>query len=271
MTRSKDKRDAYYRRAKESGYRARSAFKLIQLDEEFGLFAGVHRVLDLCAAPGGWSQVAAERLAQVSAGGLSDCRIIAVDLQEIAPIEGVTRVQGDITHPAVLQHIEALVAPEQVELVLSDGAPDVTGMHDMDEYVQHELVRAALTVCGALLKAGGTLVAKIFRGPEVALLYAQLRSLFGEVYVAKPRASRNSSTEAFVVCRQFGPRGVPARDAFALPPFVACGDLNDSNADMNYVSDPGDSYRVVVQPPIDPPYQEAIRRRSGRATEAGGE
>ena len=100
---SKDKRDLYYRRAKEEGWRARSAFKLLQLDEEFGLFSGVKRVVDLCAAPGSWSQVLSREIYKNLKG--EDAKIVAVDLQPMTPIDGVITLQADITHPKTLQRI----------------------------------------------------------------------------------------------------------------------------------------------------------------------
>lgn len=94
---SKDKRDIYYRLAKEQGWRARSAFKLLQIDEDFDLFTGVNRVVDLCAAPGSWSQVLSRKLIQERPEGKDDVKIVAVDLQAMAPLPGVIQIQGDIT------------------------------------------------------------------------------------------------------------------------------------------------------------------------------
>jgi tRNA (cytidine32/guanosine34-2'-O)-methyltransferase len=140
---SKDKRDIYYRKAKEEGYRARSAFKLLQLDEEFSLFNGVDRAVDLCAAPGSWCQVLAERLysdtsvgAQHGSASESLCeKIVAVDLQEMAPIQGVRLIQGDITALSTAESIIQHFGGEKADLVVCDGAPDVTGLHDIDECV----------------------------------------------------------------------------------------------------------------------------------------
>lgn len=207
---SKDKRDIYYRKAKEVGFRARSAFKLLQIDEEYNLFEGVHRVVDLCAAPGSWSQVLSSRLYDQDAatdanGNTSNAKIVSVDLQEIAPIPGVITLVGDITSQStaeqIIQHFEGDLA----DLVVCDGAPDVTGLHDIDEYMQAQLLLAALNITTNILKPGGSFVAKIFRGKDVSLLYSQLRCFFREVTVAKPKSSRNSSIESFVVCRFYEP------------------------------------------------------------------
>ncbi|KAL8722863.1 MAG: hypothetical protein Q9181_007407 [Wetmoreana brouardii] len=266
---SKDKRDAYYRLAKEQGWRARSAFKLIQLDEQFDLFKDVTRVVDLCAAPGSWSQVLSRVLIKGEGFGRrrweekqrrnhaiiyqkdgleqnqdldtllapqkpevlqprENVRIVAIDLQPISPLPGITTLVGDITHPSTPPRILAALDPETfdpknydptssspsqsqyshpVDLILSDGAPDVTGLHDLDIYIQSQLLSSALSLVLRILKPGGTFVAKIFRAKDVDLIYAQLRVFFHEVSVAKPRSSRASSLEVFVVCRGF--MGVP--------------------------------------------------------------
>jgi tRNA (cytidine32/guanosine34-2'-O)-methyltransferase len=245
---SKDKRDAYYRLAKEQGWRARSAFKLLQLDEEFNLFENVTRVVDLCAAPGSWSQVLSRILIKGETFGRSawedqqakdrfeifgirgkeegierkreprdNVRIVAVDLQPMSPLEGITTLKADITHPSTIPLLLRALDPEsnissdateatnRVDLVISDGAPDVTGLHDLDIYVQSQLLWAALNLALCVLKPGGKFVAKIFRGKDVDLLYHQLSIMFEKVTVAKPRSSRASSIEAFVVCEGFRP------------------------------------------------------------------
>ncbi|MEW5302588.1 MAG: hypothetical protein WDW36_005357 [Sanguina aurantia] len=200
-------RDIYYRRAKEEGWRARSAFKLLQIDEAFNIFSGVKHAVDLCAAPGSWSQVLSRKLylPAVKAGNCSLPRLVSVDLQPMAPIEGVTQLQGDITSEATAEQVISRFEGQQAELVVCDGAPDVTGLHDLDEYVQSQLLLAALTIVTHVLSEGGTFVAKIFRGRDVSLLYSQLRMFFPEVIIAKPKSSRDSSIEAFVVCLRYGP------------------------------------------------------------------
>lgn len=201
---SKDKRDIYYRKAKEVGFRARSAFKLLQIDEEYKIFEGVTRVVDLCAAPGSWSQVLASKLnASKSLTENGRACVVAVDLQEMAPIQGVLSIVGDITSQATVEQIMKEFDGTLADLVVCDGAPDVTGLHDIDEYMQAQLLLSALNITTNLLRHGGSFVAKIFRGRDVSLLYAQLRCFFEEVTVAKPRSSRNSSIESFVVCRRF--------------------------------------------------------------------
>jgi len=270
---AKDKRDIYYRKAKEVGFRARSAFKLLQLDEQFQLLDGVHRVVDLCAAPGSWSQVISRRLAERR----DETRIVSVDLQEMAPIEGVTLVQGDITSPAVANRIVELFDGKKADIVVSDGAPDVTGLHDIDEYVQSQLLLSCLNLAAVMLRPGGSFVAKIFRGKDVTLLYSQLKVFFPFVVCSKPKSSRNSSIESFIVCKGFQmPAGynpsldIPLLDhkyqgdgaeaASLAIPFVACGDLGGYDADTVYAVEETTDYttRAPVQSPIRPPYQAAL-------------
>jgi len=255
---SKDKRDIYYRKAKEIGFRARSAFKLMQIDDEYSLFEGVQRVVDLCAAPGSWSQVLSNKLYANNEEAESMLKsghpkIVAVDLQEMAPIPGVICVQGDITAHSTAQQIISYFHGDLADLVVCDGAPDVTGLHDIDEYMQAQLLLSALNITTNTLKKGGSFVAKIFRGRDVSLLYSQLRCFFSEVTVAKPKSSRNSSIESFVVCRSYTPPPSfsPSMSALLLDhkyspslslsgvsslivPFVACGDLSGFDSDKSY-------------------------------------
>merc|ERR550534_2951720 len=203
---SKDKRDVYYRLAKEGGWRARSAFKLLQINDEFDLFTGVKRVVDLCAAPGSWSQVLSRKLIEDRDVSERDAvKIVAVDLQAMAPLPGVIQIQGDITKVSTANRIVDQFSGEEAQLVVCDGAPDVTGLHDIDEYIQAQLLLAALNITTHVLARGGTFVAKIFRGKDVSLLYSQLRIFFPRVTISKPRSSRNSSIEAFVVCQDYDP------------------------------------------------------------------
>lgn len=344
---SKDKRDAYYRLAKEQNWRARSAFKLIQIDEIFDLFAhsqpeAVTRVVDLCAAPGSWSQVLSRVLIKGESFGRrtweerrkreqnsiarqfgdnhiaapdndpdvepdedktlkprANVKIVAIDLQPMTPLEGIVTLEADITHPSTVPLLlnaldlpvktdkSADINPESrsVDLVLSDGAPDVTGLHDLDIYIQSQLLYAALNLAIRILRQGGKFVAKIFRGRNVDLLYAQLKTVFERVSVAKPRSSRASSLEAFVVCEGFMPPLDPSLtfplasqatqtatldaeidiDADAqirwIPPFIACGDLSSWDSDANYTLPPDHVSLDPVQPPTAPAYKKALEQR----------
>ncbi|MFH4981184.1 hypothetical protein AB6A40_007893 [Gnathostoma spinigerum] len=290
---SKDKRDIYYRLAKEEGWRARSAFKLLQIDDEFNIFEGVSKVVDLCAAPGSWSQVLSKKiyLARDDVKEREKVRIVAVDLQPMSPLPGVIQLQGDITETRTAEAIISQMEGDKADLVVCDGAPDVTGLHSLDEYMQSQLVLAALNIATFILKEGGTFVAKIFRAKDITLLYAQLKFFFKEVYCAKPRSSRQSSCEAFVVCRLFrlpdgyvptleNPLFAPDYDEAVnslqgvnriLVPFVACGDLSGWDSDrtyslelpvlMNTSERQRYEYKPVVQPPTEPAYKKACQLR----------
>jgi len=285
---SKDKRDVYYRLAKEQVWRARSAFKLMQIDDEFKILQGsdVKRAVDLCAAPGSWSQVLARRLKDVP-----DSKIVAVDLQAMAPIPNVIQIQGDITKLTTAQSIVAHFEGQPADIVVCDGAPDVTGLHDIDEYIQAQLLLAALNITTHVLKPGGDFVAKIFRGKDISLLFSQLRIFFDEVTVAKPRSSRNSSIESFVVCQNYHPPEgyVPTMinplldhsytdfNSLTGPnrvivPFLACGDLSAYDSDKTYslmdIDGKKYEYREPTQKPIDPPYKSALALKRNQEGDA---
>lgn len=123
-------------------------------------------------------------------------RLVAVDLQPMAPIQGVIQIQGDITSTVTAERVISYFDGAKADLVVCDGAPDVTGLHDMDEFVQSQLILAAMTIVTHVLKPGGAFVAKIFRGKDVSLLYSQLKAFFPMVTCAKPKSSRNSSIGA---------------------------------------------------------------------------
>ncbi|VDD75347.1 unnamed protein product [Mesocestoides corti] len=306
---SRDKRDIFYRLAKEEGWRARSAYKLLQIDKEFDILSKDHegnpvtRVVDLCAAPGSWSQVLSKRLWEpLSESERQNVKIVAVDLQAMAPIPGIIQLQGDITSRDTADRVIQQFEGQKAQLVVCDGAPDVTGLHDLDEYVQSHLVLAALTICARILENGGTFVAKVFRGREAGLLGAQLRCLFsGNVVFAKPSSSRNSSLESFVVCQNFrGDTLLPASltstvikegdskrndensveslmcwlegldqlntEQRIILPFVACGDLSGYDADSCYELDDDYSPLNPVQPPISAAYLGVCKK--ARAVDA---
>ena len=195
------KNDPYYRGAKEQGFRARSAFKLIQVNEEFNIFKGVKRAVDLCSAPGSWSQVLSQQLYETDEqrNDPEDVRVASVDLQEVAPIPGVSFVMGDITTQKTAQAVLDLFKGNKADLIISDGAPDVTGFHEIDQYMQAQLLQAALVITQSMLREGGTFVAKFFKGADLSYLDVMMKQLFQDVYVVKPQSSRSSSAEAFVV------------------------------------------------------------------------
>jgi len=186
--------DTYFQQAKEAGYRARSAFKLLQIQEKFGLLKRGQRVLDLGAAPGSWSQVASQI---VGPSG----QVVAVDLQAIEPLPGVVTIQGDMTSAEVqAQILEATGG--SVHAVISDAAPNSTGIRLRDHVLSVELVRAALDLAQQVLPPGGHLVAKVFEGEDLPQLIVDLRQTFEKVKPHFPPATRREGREVFLVCQQ---------------------------------------------------------------------
>jgi len=348
---SKDKRDIYYRRAKETGYRARSAFKLLQIDRSFDLLRDCKRVVDLCAAPGGWTEVIVERMreeedkrinamkeqnesmdqtvpckqqpqSQIGSDTMpasvisptsiassasssivppSSCRIVAVDLQAMAPLPGVVFIKGDLTRASTARAIQKALSGDNVlenkeeqaasstlpassspspstssavtpsslaDLVVCDGAPDVIGLPDHDERIQFELLLSALNLSLHLLRPRGSFVAKIFRGQHSRCVLALMQKYFDRVTMSKPKACRNSSIEAFVVCQGFkgwseeergrsmeeDPVRVEEVDINAMKPvpFVSCWDEEELDSDQSYpltYTFSARAYRAGVRPP----------------------
>jgi len=175
--------DPYVRKAKEKGYRSRAAFKLLQIDEKEKLLRPGMSVLDLGAAPGGWSQVAAQKGAKVT----------AVDLLPVAPIPGVTVLKGDFR--------EVLKNLPQYDVVLSDLSPNISGIRNVDQARILELLHAAIAVCKVSLKPDGAFVTKAFHGEAFDDAKQALEAAFARVKVVKPAASRGESRETFLVAR----------------------------------------------------------------------
>jgi 23S rRNA (uridine2552-2'-O)-methyltransferase len=187
--------DPYVREAKAKGYRSRAAFKLIELDEKFHFLKKGGVVLDLGAAPGGWSQVAES---QVGPGG----RVVGADILEIAPIPGVTTLQADLLDAATpARLIEALGG--KADLVLSDMAAPTTGHRATDHLRTTTLFEAALDMAEQVLKTGGTFVGKVFQGGAAGDLLARVKQRFREVRHVKPPASRAESVELYLVATGF--------------------------------------------------------------------
>ncbi|MEH3159957.1 MAG: RlmE family RNA methyltransferase [Sphingomonas taxi] len=186
--------DPYVKRAKAEGYRSRAAYKLIELDERFGIIAGRRRVVDLGIAPGGWSQVIKRRLPKAA--------VVGIDLLPVDPIDGVTIFQMDFMDDAAPDRLmEALGgAPD---LVLSDMAANTVGHPQTDALRTMALVETALAFAVDVLEKGGTFVAKVFAGGADAQLVAEMKRNFATVKHAKPPSSRKGSVEWFVVAQGF--------------------------------------------------------------------
>ncbi|KAH9385901.1 tRNA (cytidine32/guanosine34-2'-O)-methyltransferase [Nematocida major] len=186
-------RDVFYRRAKSDGFRARSAYKLLEIlhSHEALRAKSISRVVDLCAAPGSWSQVVKQEFPHA--------KLVAVDLQDIEPVGDAVVIKGDITEKATIEKI-VKIFPEKVDLILCDGAPEVTGLHDLDEYFHSALIQASCGVCVSLLENSGFFVVKVFTGEAPDVLLAELQEYFESVSLFKPKSSRYKSKEAFAIC-----------------------------------------------------------------------
>ncbi len=189
--------DPYAAAARAEGFRARSAFKLIEMDDRFGLLKPGMRVVDLGAAPGGWSQVAAGRVKS----GAAEPRVVAVDILDVDPIPGVVILKRDILEMPTLDDIRAALKGAPVDVVLSDMAASTVGHRQTDHLRTMRLVEAAVDVALHLLKPGGDLVAKAFRGGTENELLALLKGAFTTVKHVKPPASRAESVELYLVAR----------------------------------------------------------------------
>ena len=195
--------DPFVQAAKEQGLRGRAAFKLTGLDDRFALLKPGMKVVDLGAAPGGWSQIASARCkAQTN----PDTRIVAIDIQDIEPVPGVQFVHGDVTDPVAMDKVKALLGGK-ADLVMSDMAAASTGHHATDHLRIMALIETSLDFADEVLEIGGTFVAKILQGGAQAGVQQRLKSGFESVKLAKPEASRADSTEAFLVAKGYrGPQ-----------------------------------------------------------------
>ena len=188
--------DPYVRAAKEKGYRSRAAFKLIELDRQLRFLKRGQRVLDLGAAPGGWSQVAAERV--------GEGKVIAVDILDIEPIAGVQILAADLLAPETAEAIVAVLGGE-ADVVLSDMAAPTTGHRATDHLRTIALCEAAADFAVTVLRPGGDFLAKVFQGGAEGELLASLKRNFAAVHHAKPPASRAQSVELYLVAKGFRP------------------------------------------------------------------
>ena len=191
MRRKKDRQDYYYWQAKKLGYRSRAAFKLLQMNKTFKLITEGDWVLDLGASPGGWSQVAVELGAKV----------VAVDVNPMKPIEGVTFIKGDITKPEIIDEIRKI--REEFDVVLCDASPKITGKWTIDHLLSVDLARAAFNIAKQTLIRGGCFVVKIFQGEEIQNLFNEFKPFFRFKKFHSPKASRKSSAEIYFVGKGF--------------------------------------------------------------------
>lgn len=192
--------DPYVKLAQKEGYRARAAFKLKEIDESLGLIRPGHLVVDLGSAPGAWSQYVRRKLSpQGAAAGELDGTIIALDILPMEPIEGVTFLQGDFREPEVLAQLEQRLGGHKVDVVVSDMAPNLSGIESADAARIAHLVELAVEFACSHLKPDGALVVKAFHGSGYSQLVKHFKETFRVVKPLKPKASRDKSSETFIV------------------------------------------------------------------------
>ena len=189
---NKQRRDTYVRQSKVDGYRARSAYKLIEIDEKFKIFKGGLTVIDIGAAPGSWSQYAAK----VAKNG----KLISIDLKKMEPIGSSLQIQGDFTEEGVQEEIKKNTT-SKVDIVMSDMAVNTTGIKNIDSIQTGELCKEAMVFAKDLLNENGYFVSKIFMGGTFNEIVAEGKKYFKEVKVFKPKSSRKDSKESFIICK----------------------------------------------------------------------
>jgi 23S rRNA (uridine2552-2'-O)-methyltransferase len=192
--------DHYVQQARAAGYRSRAVYKLMEIDDRDRLFRPGMCVVDLGAAPGGWSQVVAQRL-----GGRG--RVIALDVLPCDPLPGVEFLQGDFMDDEVFEKIVEMVGEGGVDVVISDMAPNISGRGAVDQPRSMYLAELAAGFAGKALRKGGDMLVKVFQGEGFEAYVKRLRAVFAKVAIRKPRASRSQSREVYVLARQF--RGTP--------------------------------------------------------------
>ena len=190
---NKQRRDIYVRQSKVDGFRARSAYKLIEIDEKFKIFKGGLTVIDIGAAPGSWSQYAEK----ISKNG----KLISIDLKKMEPIGNSLQIQGDFTEESVQQEIKKNTA-SKVDVVMSDMAVNTTGIKNIDSIQTGELCKEAMIFAKDLLSENGYFISKIFMGGTFNEIVAEGKKYFKEVKVFKPKSSRKDSKESFIICRK---------------------------------------------------------------------
>ena len=188
--------DQYVKRSQEDGWRSRASYKLLEIHNKDQLFRPGMSVVDLGAAPGGWTQVAAEIIGDTG-------RVVASDILPMDPIAGATFVQGDFTEDEVLENILKAIGSDQVDLVISDMAPNMSGAQSVDQPKAMYLVELALDLARQVLRKNGVFLAKVFQGEGFEPYLKDLRSSFTKVITRKPDASRSRSREVYLLAKGF--------------------------------------------------------------------
>ena len=190
---NKQRRDIYVRQSKVDGFRARSAYKLIEINEKFKIFKGGLTVIDIGAAPGSWSQY----VEKISKNG----KLISIDLKKMEPIGNSLQIQGDFIEESVQQEIKKNT-DSKVDVVMSDMAVNTTGIKNIDAIQTGELCKEAMIFAKDLLSENGYFISKIFMGGTFNEIVAEGKKYFKEVKVFKPKSSRKDSKESFIICRK---------------------------------------------------------------------
>ena len=190
---NKQRRDAYVRQSKVDGYRARSAYKLIEIDEKFKIFKGGLSVVDIGAAPGSWSQYASKIV--------KNGRLISIDLKKMDPIDNSIQIQGDFTENNTQVEIKKILNVK-ADVVMSDMAVNTTGIKNLDSIQTGELCKDAMFFAKDILKENGYFISKIFMGETFNEIVTDGKKFFKEVKVFKPKSSRKDSKESFIICNK---------------------------------------------------------------------
>ncbi|MCD6468907.1 MAG: RlmE family RNA methyltransferase [Thermoplasmata archaeon] len=192
------KKEFYYKQAKKQGYRARSAYKLLQIQQRYNILKRGDTILDLGAAPGGWSQVAKEIVGE-------EGKVIGVDLLPIKPIKNIHFIEGDITDTETMEKIKELIGKKKIDVVISDMSPNISGNYSLDQARSVWLCEHALNYAENFLKEKGNLVCKVFEGEDFNNLRAKIKKRFHKVENVIPKASRKTSSEVYLVGISFKP------------------------------------------------------------------
>jgi 23S rRNA (uridine2552-2'-O)-methyltransferase len=189
---NKQRRDTYVRQSKVDGYRARSAYKLIEIDEKFKIFKGGLTVIDIGAAPGSWSQYASKVV--------KNGKIVSIDLKEMQPIDNTVQIKGDFTEDETQQKIKEFLTGKS-DVVMSDMAVNTTGIKNIDSIQTGELCKEAMIFSKDIISSSGFFVSKIFMGGSFNEIVQLGKKIFKEVKVFKPKSSRKDSKESFIICK----------------------------------------------------------------------
>ena len=190
---NRQRRDIYVRQSKIDGFRARSAYKLIEIDQKFKIFKGGVLVIDIGAAPGSWSQYASKVV--------KNGKVISIDLKEIDKIQNTFQIKGDFTDPQIQNDIKNLLK-KKVDVVMSDMAVNTTGIKDIDSIQTGELCKEAMIFSKDIISLNGFFISKIFMGRTFNEIVALAKKIFKDVKVFKPKSSRKDSKESFIVCKK---------------------------------------------------------------------